>query len=95
LECGPSRYTDPSGLCKSCPDGCQTCTSVSVCTACQLVYSLVNSLCIANLPYPCASTNSGSTCSGCFRGYVLNGTTCVIDLSCNTNSSCSACPRGY
>jgi hypothetical protein len=95
LDCGPSCYTDASGLCKSCPVGCQTCTSVSVCTACQLGYSLLNILCKVSLPYPCAVTNSGSTCGGCFQGYVLNGTTCVIDLSCNTNSSCSACPRGH
>jgi hypothetical protein len=95
LECGSNRYTDTSGPCKSCPVGCQACTSATVCTACQLGYGLVNSLCTINLPYPCASTNSDSTCSACFQGHALNGSACVLDLSCNNNSSCPACPRGY
>jgi hypothetical protein len=95
LDCGPSRYEDTAGPCNSCPVGCQTCTNASVCTACQLGYGLVNSLCVANLPYPCAATNSVSVCTACLQGFALSDSECVLDLSCNNDSSCPACPRGY
>jgi len=75
--------------------GCQTCTSASNCSACQLGYSLVNNLCVSSLPYPCASMSSTSTCSACLQGYTLSVSTCVLSLSCNADSSCTGCPYGY
>jgi hypothetical protein len=74
--------------------GCQTCSDSS-CWSCQLGYSLIDNLCEPNLPYPCATMRSASTCAACFQGYALSGSTCILDLSFNTNANCPACPYGY
>jgi hypothetical protein len=95
LNCGPRRYSNGQSSCLNCPNGCQTCISASVCTACQSSYALVGSICLSSLNYPCAIINSNRQCSQCFQYYVLNGSNCVIDLSCNLNASCMGCPYGY
>jgi len=94
LNCGPRRYNNGLGSCLNCSNGCQVCTS-ALCSVCQFGYTLIGSICASNLNYPCAIMSSNSQCSQCFQYYALSGTTCVIDLSCNSANSCLGCPYGY
>lgn len=95
IDCGPGRYKDITSMCLGCPSGCESCTSETLCTGCLLGYSLVNSLCISNVGFPCATTGPNSHCSKCFKGYILNGTNCILDISCNSQLNCISCPYGY
>lgn len=95
LSCGPSRYNNGLGTCLSCSNGCHSCNSSSMCSACYSGYTLIGGNCFSNIDYPCATTNSELQCSQCFAYYVLSGSTCIIDLSCNLLNSCLGCPYGY
>jgi hypothetical protein len=95
LNCGPRRYSDGQGSCLNCPSGCQICSSSSVCSVCQLSYTLISSICASNLIYPCAVMNSNSQCSQCFQYYDLSGSTCVLNVSCTATKTCHWCPYGY
>jgi hypothetical protein len=96
LDCGNQRYLTSTGTCASCPTGCRTCTSATVCQNCIVGYYLSSSSCIV-LPAFCVSISSADVCNQCFGGYSLNtsSNTCTPDLTCNTASSCTMCPQGY
>ena len=92
LDCGPNRYSDEQGSCLACSSRCQTCTSATNCSLCQLGSTLINSTCYSNLGYPCATIGSNLKCNKCFQGYALSGSTCVLAASKGTFSQC---PFGY
>lgn len=67
----------------ACPSNCQSCSTVSTCTACNSGYTLSSGQCTAS--QTCQSPNcktcaSGSTsqCQICNPGYTLDGTSCKL-----------------
>jgi hypothetical protein len=58
---------------------------------------LKNNDCVPSCQFPClgCAINSPSNCTSCFGAYLLVGSTCLPDFSCNTDKSCSVCPNGF
>lgn len=84
--------------CQSSVPGCIEYSSTLGCSKCKTGMVLNRSLqCQKACVFPCAScqATSATSCTTCLMGYSLSGSTCVIDLSCNSSSNCKVCPQGY
>jgi hypothetical protein len=97
--CNDGFYLDSTGLCPACPSSCLTCIGSTLCTSCQLGYTLPSdqsqNQCIQCLS-PCATCYGTSTyCTTCISGFTKNGWKCqnnthisfTITLSGATTSS--------
>jgi hypothetical protein len=86
-----------SGSCIPCPSRCQKCSN-GLCGKCDAGYhpSTDSLSCVPDCVLPCKSCvdNQPSNCTGCYKGSVISGSTCVLDLACNTDSSCTDCGQG-
>ena len=104
-SCGDGNYSSNS-ICTSCPIGCKTCTSATVCTSCQNVngipYYLSVSSCLLACPTQTYAVNSSNQCVACDGSCASCYGTATYCLSCSgvlyhaysTKLCQSSCPSG-
>ena len=94
-SCAPG-LTLVNSACVACPDKCQTCSS-GVCATCIPGFSPnANGVCVLACQITCATCadNQPSVCQSCYSGAYLNGSTCILNTTCNTDLSCTDCGQG-
>jgi len=94
-SCASYEFIDKSGLCKSCPTNCLTCTSPTACSTCAsntyVVSNIAGSLCqpCSSVLVGCVNCLSNVACQSCDVRFFNKNGTC---LSCSTLvANCSNC----
>lgn len=108
LQCAERCYFNPSGICVSVSDQCQTWDPLDgFCLTCYRGYALNNGLCIESpqsqtpSDLGCAIWNSAADlCLECSQRYFFNGQQCVpVSDQCQTwnlnTGACLTCYKGY
>ena len=73
--------------CVACPVGCETCSSGTHCTTCELGYTalsspIVTSVSCVKCSSPCAQcSGTSSTCTSCISGFTLVGWKCLSSFN--------------
>ena len=102
-KCEPGWSLDASNICVqnglACSKGCTDCLGGGLgCSKCEDGFVLnQNWECQRPCETPCAtcSATDPHVCKSCVLGYILNGTTCLFDTSCNANNDCRTCPANF
>ncbi|KAL4480244.1 hypothetical protein ABPG74_020760 [Tetrahymena malaccensis] len=86
-------YFDKNGVCMPCPQNCNTCTSLTICSSCQAGYYLAaDGTCVSTCPLNFSPDQTNTNCV-CRQNSTLQNLKC----SCNTgytdiNGVCQQCP---
>lgn len=93
----PTGTYPSSNTCVSCPQNCQSCTTLG-CSVCSNGYSLLNSNCVSSCGQGFYSINS--TCYKCSAANCVNCTSttcqfCQQPYLLDNNGQCSSCISGY
>ena len=92
-------FTVSNGLCYSCPEGCETCSSdFSKCFSCHLGYTYQNNKCVKSCGSKCKSCDD--PCTLCESGYLaIDGVCMPCSHPCssciNYLDYCTSCIKGY
>ena len=97
-QCGAGCFVDtPSQRCRSCPNGCSSCTNPDTCDACAPGYYLNDQKnCVYCNVTGCANCTKQGVCAACQSGYFLaNSSSCVycgyLCEECASEKKCRKC----
>jgi hypothetical protein len=67
-----------SGTCRACPSNCRTCSSITVCTVCNVGFYILGGACspISTTVTNCVTYSSSTACSACDSGFYLSSNVC-------------------